>query len=143
MFRRLDAIFTLSDCQAPVEYEPEFLEALENHTVTQGRDVIFTCVVNHLGPYKSYMQKHLEDVSNMGSETSVQIEARCVSQEVLVNCGEISSQMSRRSAGNEVTRNVNFLDVLTESKSRKSHPIFTPRFSPPDSICTPQIEGAG
>ncbi|XP_024082123.1 lachesin-like isoform X2 [Cimex lectularius] len=35
-----------------MEYEPEFLENLENHTVTQGRDVSFTCVVNHLGSYK-------------------------------------------------------------------------------------------
>ena len=34
------------------EQEPEFLQPLENHTVTQGRDVFFTCVVNHLGPYK-------------------------------------------------------------------------------------------
>ncbi|BES89733.1 Immunoglobulin domain [Nesidiocoris tenuis] len=38
--------------QAQTEYEPEFLEELENHTVTQGRDVSFTCVVNHLGSYK-------------------------------------------------------------------------------------------
>ncbi|XP_033609885.1 lachesin [Cryptotermes secundus] len=35
-----------------MEPEPEFLQPLENHTVTQGRDVFFTCVVNHLGPYK-------------------------------------------------------------------------------------------
>ena len=32
--------------------EPEFLGPLENHTVTQGRDVYFTCVVNHLSSYK-------------------------------------------------------------------------------------------
>jgi hypothetical protein len=32
--------------------EPEFLQPLENHTVTQGRDIFFTCVVNHLGQYK-------------------------------------------------------------------------------------------
>lgn len=38
--------------QGPVEHEPIFLENLENHTVTQGRDVSFTCVVNHLGIYK-------------------------------------------------------------------------------------------
>ncbi|XP_025834919.1 lachesin-like isoform X2 [Agrilus planipennis] len=31
---------------------PEFLEPLENHTVTQGRDIYFTCVVNHLADYK-------------------------------------------------------------------------------------------
>ena len=37
---------------AVTEPEPEFLQPLENHTVTQGRDVFFTCVVNHLGPYK-------------------------------------------------------------------------------------------
>ncbi|KDR17669.1 Lachesin [Zootermopsis nevadensis] len=34
------------------EQEPEFLQPLENHTVTQGRDVFFTCIVNHLGSYK-------------------------------------------------------------------------------------------
>ncbi|KAH1022915.1 hypothetical protein HUJ04_012228 [Dendroctonus ponderosae] len=32
--------------------EPEFLAALENQTVTQGRDIVFTCVVNHLSSYK-------------------------------------------------------------------------------------------
>ena len=31
---------------------PEFLFPLENHTVIQGRDVVFTCVVNHLQNYK-------------------------------------------------------------------------------------------
>ncbi|KAF5308925.1 hypothetical protein FQR65_LT00007 [Abscondita terminalis] len=34
------------------ELEPEFLAPLENHTVTQGRDVYFTCIVNHLSTYK-------------------------------------------------------------------------------------------
>lgn len=34
------------------EVQPEFLALLENHTVTQGRDVSFTCVVNHLQSYK-------------------------------------------------------------------------------------------
>lgn len=34
------------------EPEPEFLQALENHTVTQGRDVHFTCVVNHLSNFR-------------------------------------------------------------------------------------------
>ncbi|KPJ19456.1 Lachesin [Papilio machaon] len=34
------------------EVEPEFLQELENHTVTQGRDVHFTCVVNHLSNYR-------------------------------------------------------------------------------------------
>jgi len=37
---------------AVTEPEPVFLQPLENHTVTQGRDIFFTCVVNHLGPYK-------------------------------------------------------------------------------------------
>ncbi|XP_015603618.1 lachesin [Cephus cinctus] len=32
--------------------QPEFLAPLENHTVIQGRDVSFTCVVNHLQSYK-------------------------------------------------------------------------------------------
>lgn len=35
-----------------VDPEPEFLAPLENHTVVQGRDVYFTCVVNHLASYK-------------------------------------------------------------------------------------------
>ncbi|CAG9579747.1 unnamed protein product [Danaus chrysippus] len=34
------------------EAEPEFLSPLENITVAQGRDVHFTCTVNHLGSYK-------------------------------------------------------------------------------------------
>ncbi|XP_065165837.1 lachesin-like isoform X2 [Atheta coriaria] len=34
------------------EPEPVFLAPLENHTVTQGRDIFFTCVVNHLSSYK-------------------------------------------------------------------------------------------
>ncbi|XP_047115610.1 leucine-rich repeats and immunoglobulin-like domains protein 1 [Schistocerca piceifrons] len=36
----------------PDEPMPEFLAPLENLTATQGRDVTFTCVVNHLGKYK-------------------------------------------------------------------------------------------
>lgn len=31
---------------------PEFYAPLENFTATQGRDVQFTCVVNHLGDYR-------------------------------------------------------------------------------------------
>ncbi|XP_045496300.1 lachesin-like isoform X2 [Colias croceus] len=34
------------------EQEPEFLAPLENITVALGRDVHFTCTVNHLGGYK-------------------------------------------------------------------------------------------
>uniref|UniRef100_A0A336LZ60 CSON008625 protein n=1 Tax=Culicoides sonorensis TaxID=179676 RepID=A0A336LZ60_CULSO len=34
------------------EVEPEFLAELGNMSVTQGRDISFTCVVNNLGPYK-------------------------------------------------------------------------------------------
>lgn len=37
------------------EPEPEFLAPLDNLTVTQGRDVSFTCVVNNLGQYKVSM----------------------------------------------------------------------------------------
>nr|CAD7439228.1 unnamed protein product [Timema bartmani] len=37
------------------DLEPEFLAPLENLTVTQGRNVHFTCVVNHLGTYKYSM----------------------------------------------------------------------------------------
>nr|XP_023011861.1 lachesin-like [Leptinotarsa decemlineata] len=46
----LQAIFIEGQIIAPEP--PEFLAPLENHTVTQGRDVYFTCVVNHLGSYK-------------------------------------------------------------------------------------------
>lgn len=35
-----------------MEQEPEFLQPLDNLTVTQGRDVSFTCVVNNLGQYR-------------------------------------------------------------------------------------------
>lgn len=34
------------------ETQPEFLAPLDNLTVTQGRDVSFTCVVNNLGQYR-------------------------------------------------------------------------------------------
>jgi hypothetical protein len=43
---------TVAGQMSVMEPEPEFLQPLENHTVTQGRDIFFTCVVNHLGPYK-------------------------------------------------------------------------------------------
>lgn len=36
----------------PAETTPKFLAPLENLTVTQGRDVSFTCVVNELGLFK-------------------------------------------------------------------------------------------
>lgn len=42
------------------EVKPEFLAALGNMSVTQGRDISFTCVVNNLGPYK--VSKVLFDV---------------------------------------------------------------------------------
>ncbi|XP_050313799.1 lachesin-like [Anthonomus grandis grandis] len=45
----LQPIFTEGQMPEP---EPEFLAPLENHTVTQGRDIVFTCVVNHLSTYK-------------------------------------------------------------------------------------------
>ncbi|XP_076298275.1 dpr-interacting protein lambda isoform X2 [Lasioglossum baleicum] len=48
----LTAILQLCLCQKAPEELPEFLAPLENHTVTQGRDVFFTCIVNHLQPYK-------------------------------------------------------------------------------------------
>ncbi|XP_072755718.1 lachesin isoform X2 [Anoplolepis gracilipes] len=43
---------TLGQTPPKSEVLPEFLALLENHTVTQGRDVFFTCVVNHLQSYK-------------------------------------------------------------------------------------------
>lgn len=36
----------------PNEPEPQFLASLENMTASQGRDVQFTCIVDHLGPYR-------------------------------------------------------------------------------------------
>nr|XP_046489274.1 lachesin-like isoform X1 [Neodiprion pinetum] len=43
---------TFGQLMPMAEIQPEFLAPLENHTVTQGRDVSFTCVVNHLQSYK-------------------------------------------------------------------------------------------
>lgn len=34
------------------EPQPVFLAPLDNFTVTQGRDISFTCVVNDLGHYR-------------------------------------------------------------------------------------------
>ncbi|KAH0955549.1 hypothetical protein HN011_011457 [Eciton burchellii] len=50
----ITALIRASLGQTPPKSEvlPEFLALLENHTVTQGRDVSFTCVVNHLQSYK-------------------------------------------------------------------------------------------
>ncbi|XP_018565621.1 lachesin-like [Anoplophora glabripennis] len=45
----LQAIFAEGQIPKP---EPQFLALLENHKVTQGRDVSFTCGVKHLGTYK-------------------------------------------------------------------------------------------
>ncbi|XP_043682751.1 lachesin-like [Vespula pensylvanica] len=54
--RKLAALFAavlqLCLCQITPEVVPEFLAPLENHTVIQGRDVSFTCVVNHLQSYR-------------------------------------------------------------------------------------------
>lgn len=41
-----------------IEQEPEFLQPLDNLTVTQGRDVSFTCVVNNLGQYRVSIRKN-------------------------------------------------------------------------------------
>jgi len=43
---------TLSGLGQTTEQEPEFLQPLDNLTVTQGRDISFTCVVNNLGQYR-------------------------------------------------------------------------------------------
>ncbi|XP_076665974.1 dpr-interacting protein lambda [Andrena cerasifolii] len=48
----LTAVLQLCLCQQTPELLPEFLAPLENHTVIQGRDIFFTCVVNHLQTYK-------------------------------------------------------------------------------------------
>ncbi len=46
--------------QEPSPIMPEFYAPLENITATQGRDVQFTCVVNHLGEYRvsSFLMKY-------------------------------------------------------------------------------------
>ncbi|XP_068626745.1 lachesin-like, partial [Battus philenor] len=46
------AVFATGEMPIQAANEPEFLQELENHTVTQGRDVHFTCVVNHLSNYR-------------------------------------------------------------------------------------------
>ncbi|XP_015126699.1 lachesin [Diachasma alloeum] len=48
----LATLLQLCLSQSATEVLPVFLAPLENHTVTQGRDVFFTCVVNHLQGYK-------------------------------------------------------------------------------------------
>ncbi|CAB0040433.1 unnamed protein product [Trichogramma brassicae] len=49
---RSDTSSSSSSCQIAPEIMPEFLAPLENHTVIQGREVSFTCVVNHLQSYR-------------------------------------------------------------------------------------------
>jgi hypothetical protein len=39
-------------CFAALGFEPDFLYPLENVTIAQGRDAMFTCVVNNLGGYR-------------------------------------------------------------------------------------------
>ncbi|XP_037867476.1 lachesin isoform X1 [Bombyx mori] len=46
------SVLVTAEMPTQTEAEPEFLQALENHTVTLGRDVHFTCVVNHLSNYR-------------------------------------------------------------------------------------------
>ncbi|KOX70611.1 Histone-lysine N-methyltransferase SETMAR, partial [Melipona quadrifasciata] len=57
---------TFRNGQITPEPLPEFLAPLENHTVIQGRDVFFTCVVNNLHSYKGtqprLQYKHSHDV---------------------------------------------------------------------------------
>ncbi|GLH04128.1 Opioid-binding protein/cell adhesion molecule-like [Gryllus bimaculatus] len=38
--------------RGPLGFEPDFLYPLENVTIAQGRDAMFTCVVNNLGGYR-------------------------------------------------------------------------------------------
>ncbi len=37
------------------QHEPEFLEPLQNVTVTAGRDIKLQCSVKHLGSYKVFI----------------------------------------------------------------------------------------
>jgi hypothetical protein len=39
-------------CSTALGFEPDFLYPLENVTIAQGRDAMFTCVVNNLGGYR-------------------------------------------------------------------------------------------
>ncbi|XP_051154279.1 lachesin [Leptopilina boulardi] len=48
----LAAILQLCLCQITPAVMPEFLFPLENQTVIQGRDIVFTCVVEHLQGFK-------------------------------------------------------------------------------------------
>lgn len=52
-------IFLLFHPHLVSAFEPDFVFPLENVTVAQGRDAVFTCVVNNLGGYR---------VSGSGSE---------------------------------------------------------------------------
>lgn len=52
-------MFFTGQMDEPVELMPEFYAPLENWTVSQGRDVYFTCTVNNLGKYKVCKQKKL------------------------------------------------------------------------------------
>lgn len=45
-------VFSTGTSIQQTEPQPEFLAPLDNFTVTQGRDVSFTCVVNNLGIYR-------------------------------------------------------------------------------------------
>ncbi|XP_050084709.1 protein amalgam-like [Anopheles aquasalis] len=45
-------VLLVSGHGSQIETQPEFLAPLDNLTVTQGRDVSFTCVVNNLGQYR-------------------------------------------------------------------------------------------
>ncbi|XP_029055933.1 matrix-remodeling-associated protein 5-like isoform X3 [Osmia bicornis bicornis] len=67
------------------EVQPEFLALLENHTVTQGRDVSFTCVVNHLQSYKTGHMKvvippdimDLDDSADLTAKENSDLRLRC------------------------------------------------------------------
>lgn len=50
--RHVKVLSFLAGLGQTTEQEPEFLQPLDNLTVTQGRDVSFTCVVNNLGQYR-------------------------------------------------------------------------------------------
>ncbi|KAL1492896.1 hypothetical protein ABEB36_011067 [Hypothenemus hampei] len=51
IYPQLVYVLLLLQCNA-LGFEPDFLFPLENLTVPQGRDAIFTCVVNNLGGYR-------------------------------------------------------------------------------------------
>jgi hypothetical protein len=50
--REISNTIPLCLCSTALGFEPDFLYPLENITIAQGRDAMFTCVVNNMGGYR-------------------------------------------------------------------------------------------